>query len=207
MGEGEAVSKEKKGFIIYDDVMEVVKRLTDEEAGQLLRGLLNYSISGRDPKFEGVLEFVFIPIKQQMDRDAEKYEARCEKNRENANKRWQNANASDRKNRNANHADKDTDKDKDTEKDIDTDTTTDTDTDTDAAKQQGSGSQDDEFNIWKRLSPEQVDAIYDVYPNSGGFLLDEVYADVKSKRKKVKDPVAFVIGYAKNVGWDDNAAH
>lgn len=71
----------------------------------------------------------------------------------------------------------------------------------------GSGSQDDEFNIWKRLSPEQVNAIYDVYPNSGGFLLDEVYADVKSKRKKVKDPVAYIIGYAKNVGWDDNAAH
>lgn len=70
-----------------------------------------------------------------------------------------------------------------------------------------SQNNDDEFNIWKRLSPQDVDAIFDIYPNSGGFLLDEVYADVKSKRKEVKDPVAYIIGYAKNVGWDDNAEH
>ena len=200
------MSKEKKGFIVYDDIMEVVKRLTDEEAGQLLKGLLNYSISGQDPKFKGVLEFVFIPIKQQMDRDAEKYEAKCEKNRENANKRWQNANASDRKNRNANYADKDTDKDTDTKKDTDTDTTTDTDA---ALKQRSGGSYDcdDDFNIWKRLTPEDIDILYEKFPNSGGLLIDAVYEDVKAKRTKVKSGLKYILGYAKNVGWDDNADH
>ena len=198
------MSKEKKGFIVYDDIMEVVKRLTDEEAGQLLKGLLNYSISGQDPKFKGVLEFVFIPIKQQMDRDAEKYEAKCEKNRENANKRWQNATASDRKKRNANYADKDTDKDKDTKKDKDTDTTTDTDA---ALKQRGGGECDDDFNIFKLLGGDGIDQVYDKYPNTGGDLIQEVFEDVKSKKKKVKNPVAYVLGYAKKVGWDDNADH
>lgn len=201
------MSKEKKGFIVYDDIMEVVDRLSDEEAGQLLKGMLGYSISGKDPKFKGVLEFVFIPIKQQMDRNAEKYAAKCEKNRENANKRWQNANASDRKNRNANYADTDTDTDTDTKKDTDTDTTTDTDA---ALKQRSGGGRykvDDDFNIWKRLTPEDIDLLYEKFPNSGGLLIDAVYEDVKAKKTKVKSGLKYILGYAKNVGWDDNADH
>ena len=194
------MSKEKKGFIVYDDNMEVVSRLSDEEAGQLLKGMLEYSITGKQPKFKGVLEFVFIPIKQQMDRNAEKYAARCEKNRENANKRWQNANASDRKNRNANYADTDTDTDTDTKTDTDTDTTTDT-------KARGSGDCDDRFNIWKLLDSEGIDKIYDAYPDSGGFLLDEVYKYVKDNKRVIKNPVGYVLGYAKKVGWDDSADH
>lgn len=200
------MSKEKKGFIVYDDIMEVVDRLSDEEAGQLLKGMLKYSINGQDPKFKGVLEFVFIPIKQQMDRNAEKYAAKCEKNRENANKRWQNANASDRKNRNANYADTDTDTDTDTKKDTDTDTTTDTDA---ALKQRSGGGNcaDDDFNIWKRLTPEDIDVLYEKFPNSGGLLIDEVYADVKAKKKKVRSGLNYILGYAKKVGWDDSADH
>lgn len=88
------MGKEPKGFVIYGDTQEVVDRLSDAEAGQLLKGMLGYFNSGKEPKFKGILEFVFIPIRQQMDRDADKYEAKCERMRENANKRWQNANAS-----------------------------------------------------------------------------------------------------------------
>jgi len=88
------VGKEPKGFVIYGDTQEVVDRLSDADAGQLLKGMLGYFNSGKEPKFKGILEFVFIPIRQQMDRDADKYEAKCERMRENANKRWQNANAS-----------------------------------------------------------------------------------------------------------------
>lgn len=86
------MSKERKGFVIYGDTREVVRRLSDEEAGQLLKGMLDYFVDSREPKFKGVLEFVFIPIKQQMDRDADKYTEKCEKMRENAQKRWQSTN-------------------------------------------------------------------------------------------------------------------
>lgn len=82
------MSNDQKGFIVYGDIKPVVDRLSDEEAGQLLRGMLDYFLTGKEPKFQGVLEFVFIPIKQQMDRNADKYEQRCEKNRENIKKRW-----------------------------------------------------------------------------------------------------------------------
>ena len=193
------MSKEKKGFIVYDDIMEVVARLSDEEAGQLLKGMLSYSISGKDPKFEGVLEFVFIPIKQQMDRNAEKYAAKCEKNRENVKLRWErvkNANAYERIRSDTNYTDTDTDTDTDTKKDTDTDTTTDT-------KARGSGADDDRFNIFKLLGGNGIDKIYDKYPNTGGELIQEVFEDVKAKKKTVKNPVAYVLGYAKKVGWDD----
>ena len=47
------MSKEKKGFIVYDDTQEVVSRLSDEEAGKLFKGMLGYSVDGKAPKFRG----------------------------------------------------------------------------------------------------------------------------------------------------------
>lgn len=82
------MAKEQKGFIIYGDIEAVIDRLSDEEAGQLLKGMVTYFNTGAEPNFNGILEFVFIPIRQQMDRDKEKYEAKCEKNREKIQKYW-----------------------------------------------------------------------------------------------------------------------
>ena len=205
------MSKEKKGFIVYDDTQEVVSRLSDEEAGKLFKGMLGYSVDGKAPKFRGVLEFIFIPIKQQMDRDAEKYEAKCEKNRKNIKRYWEkvksDTNEYERIRSNTMATNKDTDTDTDTKTDIDTDTTTDTDTDTDTKACGGSADDGDSFNIWKRMTVEDVDRIYESYPESGGLLIDTVYADVKEKKKRVRNPVSYILGYAKRVGWDDNADH
>jgi hypothetical protein len=57
------------------------------------------------------------------------------------------------------------------------------------------------------MSPQDVDTIYEAFPESGGDLIDEVNGDVIRKKKKVDNPVAFILGYAKNVGWDDKADH
>lgn len=202
------MSTDQKGFIVYKDIHAVVDELTDEQAGKLFRGMIKYFADGTEPKFEGILKFVFIPIKQQMDRDAEKYSEKCEKNRENVKIRWEkakNTNVSERIRSDTNYTDTDTDKDTDTNTDTDTTTTT----KTNAASQQGGSRSlvDDDFSIWKKMTPQDVDSIYEVYPNSGGFLIDEVYADVKQKKKKVDNPVAYILGYAKNVNWDDKAEH
>lgn len=90
------MSKEQKGFIVYGDIQDVLKELDDEQVAQLFRGMVNYFVDGKAPKFTGVLKFVWIPIKQHMDRDAEKYEKRCEKNRENVKKRWERTNEYER---------------------------------------------------------------------------------------------------------------
>lgn len=117
------MSTEQKGFIVYKDLHAVVDELTDEQAGQLFKGMIAYSADGTEPKFDGVLKFVFIPIRQQMDRDSDKYDEKCEKNRENARKRWErNANGSERMRSDANYANTNTDTDTDTKTETDTNT-------------------------------------------------------------------------------------
>ena len=54
------------------------------------------------------------------------------------------------------------------------------------------------------LGADGIDRVYEVYPESGGFLLQEVYEDIKTKRKEVKSPLSYVLGYAKNKEWDDD---
>ena len=211
------MSKDQKGFIVYGDTKSLADELTDEQLGKLFRGMLDYFVTGKAPKFTGVLKFSFIPIKQQMDRDKEKYDTKCEKNRAKIQRYWDKVKSgtteynsipmySNATNTNTD-TDTDTDTDTKTDKDTDTDTTTDTDTDTNIKAVRGSGSDDDAFNLWKRLTPEDVDAVYTEYPESGGELIQTVYEDVKKKRKLIKKPVSYILGYAKRVGWDDNADH
>ena len=83
------MAKEQKGFVVYGDIKATADELTDDQLGQLFRGMIDYFVSGKCPRFTDSLKFAFIPIKQQMDRDAEKYEKRCEKNRENVQKRYE----------------------------------------------------------------------------------------------------------------------
>lgn len=197
------MAKNQKGFIVYGDIKATSDELSDEQLGKLFRGMIDYFVSGECPRFTDSLKFAFIPIKQQMDRDSEKYAQRCEKMRENVNKRW----SKDTKvyngiQLNTNDTNTNT-KTKANTKTI-TDTTTTTNTDT---KHRGGGECDDEFDLWKRLTPDDIDKIYDVYPESGGFLIDEVAADVKSKRKKIKNARTYILGYAKRTGWDDKAEH
>ena len=118
------MSKEQRGFIVYGDIQDVLTELDDQQTAQLFRGMVDYFVSGKDPKFTGVLKFVFIPIKQQMDRNADKYEKKCEKMRENANKRWNNAIASKSNQLDANDANTNTNTNTNTKTDIDTDTNT-----------------------------------------------------------------------------------
>lgn len=119
------MSKEQKGFIVYGDIQDVINELNDEQVAQLFRGMVNYFVEGKEPKYSGVLKFVWIPIKQHMDRDAEKYERKCERNRENIKKRWDREKGTNeydgiRTNTNATNINKDIDIDKDKGRDKDT---------------------------------------------------------------------------------------
>ena len=203
------MGKDQKGFVIYGDVQAVVDELNDEQAGKLFRAMLAYFATGKAPKFDGILKYVWIPIKQQMDRDKEKYDAKCEKNRAKIQKYWDSVKANTNEYNgiqtytNATNTKTNTNTDTNTKKDTDTNTTTDTNTDFG----RGRYKCDDEFNIWKRLTPEDIDVLYEKFPNSGGLLIDEVYEEVKAKKVKVKSGLKYILGYAKNVGWDDNADH
>ena len=202
------MGKEQKGFVVYGDVQAVVDELNDEQAGMLFRAMITYFATGKAPKFDGILKYVWIPIRQQMDRDREKYDAKCEKNRKNIKEYWERTKENERIRTNTNATNTKTNTDTNTKTDKDTKTKTKTKTTTDTNTNVGGGGDyDDEFNIFKLLGGDGIDKVYDEYPNTGGDLIQEVFESVRSKRTVVKNPVAYVLGYAKRVGWDDNADH
>ena len=206
------MSKDQKGFIVYGDTKLLADELTDEQLGKLFRGMLNYFYTGKAPKFTGVLKFAFIPIKQQMDRDKEKYDTKCEKNREKIQKYWDRVKSGTTEYNSipmyTNATNINTNTNTNTNTDTDINTTTNTNTNIKAVRGGADDDDDDNiFSIWKRLTPEDVDAVYDEYPESGGDLIQAVYEDVKKKRKKVGNAVPYILGYADKVLWDDNADH
>lgn len=68
---------DKSSFILYREYEEMVSALTDEQAGQLLRAIFAYTARGEEAELEPVARVAFIAIRQQLDRDREKYELRC----------------------------------------------------------------------------------------------------------------------------------
>lgn len=68
---------------MYLDYEEQFNLLSDEQIGQLMRAIIQYERTQEMPKLDGVLKMAFSFIKTQLDRDREKYKAKCEKNKEN----------------------------------------------------------------------------------------------------------------------------
>lgn len=100
-------------FNAYHSYLKSIEPLNDSERGRLFTALLEYSSTGIAPELRGNERFVFPTMKEQIDRDREKYEARCAQNSKNIGIRW-NTNVNDRIRTNTNVSkDKDKDKDKD----------------------------------------------------------------------------------------------
>jgi uncharacterized phage protein (TIGR02220 family) len=108
------MAENKKSFLLYCDIIHTVEKLTDEQAGKLLKHTLKY-VNDLNPTPEDILtEIAFEPIKQSLKRDLLKYEGIRVKNKDNANKRWadkNNATASERIPSDTKNADSDSDSD------------------------------------------------------------------------------------------------
>jgi len=78
----------KNSFVLFYDNKEIFDALSNEQAGILVRAIFEYEITGTVPELDAVLRIAFIPIKQSLDRNTEKYENTVERNKENARKRW-----------------------------------------------------------------------------------------------------------------------
>lgn len=72
-----------KYFCAYDSYLEGMDELSDEACGRLFRACLLYNRDGTVTPLPGDEKIIFPMIKSQIDRDREKYEARCEQNRRN----------------------------------------------------------------------------------------------------------------------------
>lgn len=67
------MKEDKKSFVVYCDIEENLDRMTDEEVGLLFRSMVHYSNTGEEPELDRLMTFIFTPIRQQMDRDREKW--------------------------------------------------------------------------------------------------------------------------------------
>ena len=73
-------------FNAYHSYLKSIEPLNDAERGRLFTALLEYSITGAAPELRGNERYIFPAMKEQIDRDIAKYEAKCARNRENGAK-------------------------------------------------------------------------------------------------------------------------
>jgi hypothetical protein len=67
----------KKSFILYADLIHTVRKLPPEKAGELFMCVLKY-VNSEDVHIDDLLvDIAFEPIRQQLDRDMERYEQFC----------------------------------------------------------------------------------------------------------------------------------
>lgn len=78
----------KDSFILYLEQKQIFEMLTDEEAGQLIKAIFEYEDTGQIVSLDRQLQIAFLPIKNVLDRNKEKYEKVIERNKKNIEKRW-----------------------------------------------------------------------------------------------------------------------
>ena len=68
------MAENKKSFLLYANIIEVVSKLPDDKAGQLFKHILEY-VNDLNPKTEDLMiELVFLPIKQRLKADLDIWE-------------------------------------------------------------------------------------------------------------------------------------
>ena len=78
----------KDSFILYLEQKQIFEMLTDEESGQLIKAIFEYEDTGQIVSLDRQLQIAFLPIKNALDRNKEKYENVIERNKKNIEKRW-----------------------------------------------------------------------------------------------------------------------
>jgi hypothetical protein len=82
------MATDKKSFILYAELINVVEKLNDEQAGILFKHVLRYVNDQNPVAPDQFTEVIFEPIRLMLKRDLVKYENIREKNKDNAKKRW-----------------------------------------------------------------------------------------------------------------------
>ena len=81
---------QRNAFMIYKDNRVLFDAQTDEAAGKLIKAVFAYICDGEDLKTDdGMINMAYQVLRNAFDRDAEKYQATCERNRENQRRRWE----------------------------------------------------------------------------------------------------------------------
>jgi hypothetical protein len=72
------MATDKKGFVLYADLIHTVSKMPDDKAGELLKHILSY-VNDENPETDDlIIQLTFEPIKQQLKRDLIKYKDKKE---------------------------------------------------------------------------------------------------------------------------------
>lgn len=71
-----------KFICMYADYLDTFRELSDVRRGRLIMAIMEYAFSGKELPLGDRERMAFIPIRNQLDRDREKYEETCRRNRE-----------------------------------------------------------------------------------------------------------------------------
>lgn len=138
------MNNKQKGFLLYLDNYDLIEDLSFEEMGRWINAVFHYKRDKEIPNFKkgSLLNTAFKVARNQLDRDAEAWEEKCQKRADAgrkggqakaSNAKQRQAKASNAKQEVANLADNDTDNDNDSLSVTDTDTETVIETDTEQA--------------------------------------------------------------------------
>ena len=79
--------KERKSFLFYYDWANIYEPLDDIRKAKLITATIRYAKDNTDTKFDDLtLKVIFNVIKDTIDRDAEKYDIKCQINSVNGKK-------------------------------------------------------------------------------------------------------------------------
>lgn len=83
----------KTQLLIYDEWLDDFTDMSDAEIGRLVRAAMLYNSTGEDTDFEDrTMRSAFRRMKRQIDDNHQRYANRCETNRRNIRKRWEDTN-------------------------------------------------------------------------------------------------------------------
>jgi hypothetical protein len=148
--------KEKKSFLLHIDSLDILEKLSDEQAGKLFKAIASHH-NGSDYELDDLLDLVFTPFKNQFNRDLEKYKKVSEKRalagKKGGKQKQANvanvANASKCKQNLANLADSDNESDNESDSDKDINTL-------DQSKIARAQLEEDSFEYWWKEYPKKV---------------------------------------------------
>jgi len=79
----------RKSFILHIDSLQILDSLTDEQAGQLFKKIYEFHNEEKPKETQktqsvnSVIDLVFVPFKLQFERDLDRYNNVCERNKNN----------------------------------------------------------------------------------------------------------------------------
>ncbi len=90
------MSPTKKSFVMYKSWNPMIQALLRGRAGDLIKAIFAYQITGEEPNDQDPIYPMFCLIKAKFEEDEKAYEDRCKQNAEAANKRWKRSGVSEK---------------------------------------------------------------------------------------------------------------